>query len=109
MSEILSGFLILVIAGLIGIIFLLLRRKPEDKSEALVMIQQQINYLSQSLDSKLSESTRAFREQSAQSTKIVREVTEQLAVLGETNKQVVGFAEQLQSLENILKSQLPHY
>ena len=104
MSEILSGFLILVIAGLIGIIFLLLRKKPEDKSEALVMIQQQINYLSQSLDSKLSESTRAFREQSAQSTKIVREVTEQLAVLGETNKQVVGFAEQLQSLENILKS-----
>ncbi len=102
MSEILLGFLILIIGGLIGIIFLLLRRKPEDKSEALVMIQQQINYLSQTLDSKLSESTQVFREQSVQSIKIIREVTEQLTILGETNKQVVGFAEQLQSLENIL-------
>jgi DNA recombination protein RmuC len=40
--------------------------------------------------------------QFGQTAKIVQEVTEQLTSIKETNKQVVGFAEQLQSLENIL-------
>ena len=39
-----------------------------------------------------------------ESGKIVREVTEKLTKLEETNKQVVSFAEQLQSLEDVLKN-----
>ncbi len=35
---------------------------------------------------------------------IVKDVTEKLTKLDETNKQVLGFSEQLQSLENILKN-----
>ncbi|OGZ38370.1 MAG: hypothetical protein A3A94_03330, partial [Candidatus Portnoybacteria bacterium RIFCSPLOWO2_01_FULL_43_11] len=37
-----------------------------------------------------------------ESAKIIRDVTEKLTKLDDTNKQVVGFAQQLQSLENIL-------
>ncbi len=37
-------------------------------------------------------------------SKIIKEVTEKLTKLDETNKQVVGVAEQLQGLENILKN-----
>ncbi|MFH1671792.1 MAG: DNA recombination protein RmuC, partial [Candidatus Portnoybacteria bacterium] len=40
--------------------------------------------------------------QFGQSAKIIQNVTEKLTKLDDTNKQVVGFAEQLQSLENIL-------
>jgi len=42
--------------------------------------------------------------QFGQSAKIIQEVTEKLTKLDETNKQVVGFAQQLQSLEDILKN-----
>lgn len=38
------------------------------------------------------------------STNIIKEITEKLTKLNETNKQVVGFAEQMKSLENILKN-----
>ena len=66
------------------------------------MLQQQLNQLSQVLDNKLSESAKSMRIQSSQSAKIIRDVTEKLTKLDDTNKQVIGFAEQLQSLENIL-------
>lgn len=93
-----------VIVALIVLIFLLLKRKPEKQGESLVMLQQQLNHLSQILDNKLSESARTAQQQFGQSTKIIRDVTEKLTKLDETNKQVIGFAEQLQSLENILKN-----
>ena len=47
---------------------------------------------------------KTLQTQFGQSAKIISEVTDRLAKIDETNKQVVGFAEQLQSLENILKN-----
>jgi len=95
--------LILLVIGL-GLLFFILFRKKTDKpeSESLVMLQQQLSQLSQVLDNKLNESAKSMRVQSSQSAKIIRDVTEKLTKLDDTNKQVVGFAEQLQSLENIL-------
>ena len=82
---------------------MLVRKKPEQQPDnSLLMMQQQINQLSQILDSRLSESTRNIQSQFQESGKIIRDVTERLAKLDNTNQQVVGFAEQLQSLENIL-------
>jgi DNA recombination protein RmuC len=103
MEYFIIALLILVIVGL-GLIFFLLFRKKTDKpeSESLIMLQQQLNQLSQVLDNKLSESAKSMRIQSSQSARIIRDVTEKLTKLDDTNKQVVGFAEQLQSLENIL-------
>ncbi len=49
------------------------------------------------MDNKISE-------QFGQSARIIQNVTERLTKLDETNKQVVGFAEQLQSLQNILQN-----
>lgn len=92
----------LLILTVIGVAFLLFRRKEEGKGESLVM--QQLNQLSQTLDNRLSESTKAVQAQQAQSLKIIQEVTEKLTQLDNTNKQVVGFAEQLQSLESILQN-----
>jgi len=43
-----------------------------------------------------------MRGQFEHSSKIIKDVTEKLMKLDETNRQVVGFTEQLQSLEKIL-------
>ena len=56
------------------------------------------------LDERMSESTRMFQTQYGTTAKITQEVTEKLAKLEETNKQVVGFADQLRNLQDILKN-----
>jgi DNA recombination protein RmuC len=94
--------LILIIAGLAVVIILLLRKKGNKENDALIM--QQLNYLNQVMDSKLSESNKTMQSQYGQSMKIIQDVTEKLTKLDDTNKQVVGFANQLQSLEDILKN-----
>ena len=97
-------FFSLIIIGLAIIIFLLIRGKPERENGALMMLQQQLNQVNNLLDSKLSESNKVIQNQFNQSTKIIQDVTEKLVNLDNTNKRVINFAEQLQSLENILKN-----
>ena len=46
----------------------------------------------------------SIQTQFSESSKIIRDVTERLTKLDETNRQVVGFADQLQSLQDILKN-----
>ncbi|OGZ38591.1 MAG: hypothetical protein A3E90_01400 [Candidatus Portnoybacteria bacterium RIFCSPHIGHO2_12_FULL_40_11] len=102
MEQLTTILLILVILGLAMVIFLSLRKKPTEVNDSLTMLQQQIHQVNQALDSKLSESNKSMRIQFQESAKIIRDVTEKLTKLDDTNKQVVGFAQQLQSLENIL-------
>ncbi len=74
----------------------------------LNLILTQLNELSRTVDAKLGQSQREVSESlkfhSSQSNEIIRDVTERLTRLDETNKQVISFADQLQSLENILKN-----
>jgi len=58
----------------------------------------------ESLENQLKTTREHTESQLKETSKIVRDVTEKLTKLDETNKQVMGFAEQLQSLENILKN-----
>lgn len=107
------------------------RVREDDKS--VLMIQEQLNLISRTLDAKLSETHRItqdqfhetnrvmsdiskesrellnnvaqqFNEISRYSQKSIKEVTERLTRLDETNKQVVGFSEQLKNLQDILKN-----
>jgi len=99
--------LIIIAAGVVTAIFLLLRKKeePVKKEEgSLLMLQQQLNQVAQAVDSKLSESNKNVQEQFKHSADIIRNVTEKLTKLDETNRQVVGFADQLKSLQDILKN-----
>jgi DNA recombination protein RmuC len=114
--------LILLILGIGVVIFLLVRKKEgagEDKMgammERLSMLSQQNNDLRNSLDSKLSETHRTTQENIKntvgitqqihnQSVRQITEITEKLAKLEETNKQVVNFSEQLKNLQDILKN-----
>ncbi len=52
----------------------------------------------------LQESSTTLQKHFRHTSGIIRDVTEKLTTLDETNKQVLGFSKQLQSLENILKN-----
>lgn len=99
-----------IVGGIILAYFVFGKRKEESKKDdtGLNLILTQINELSRTVDSKIGESHKQVRESlqfhSSESNKIIRDVTERLTRLDETNKQVISFADQLQSLENILKN-----
>lgn len=94
--------LIILIIGVIAYIFVSGKKEGGDK--AVLMLQEQLKEIRSTLDSKLGESTRVIQEQFGQSAKIIRDVTEKLTKLDETNKQVVNFADQLQNLQDVLQN-----
>ncbi|MCA9363930.1 DNA recombination protein RmuC [Candidatus Kaiserbacteria bacterium] len=107
--------LILVLLGavLVVVVYSLFFRngtqaQKDERSEGLLMLQKQLQNLERTMDQRLGESNKAIQEsvraQLSESTKIVKEVTEGLTKLGETNKQVIGFAEQLKQLQDVLKN-----
>ncbi len=90
-------------------------REIKPDGTPMVLLQNQLAELSRvldmklgestkTLDTKLSESTQAMQRQFGESARIVRDVTERLTKLDETNRQVVGFADQLKNLQDILKN-----
>lgn len=106
-------YLFIAAAGIIAalaIIFYFLNQKIKELKEgsrndqSLVLLQNQISELTKAVDAKLTESHRAVQTQFGESSKIIKDVTEKLTKLDETGKQIMGFAGQLQSLEDILKN-----
>jgi DNA recombination protein RmuC len=99
-------FAMLFIAALIYFSKKLSALKPDEKEDdkSMQLLQEQLKEIRQTMDYKLGESQKQIQTQFGQSAKIIKEVTERLTKLDDTNKQVMGFAEQLQSLENILKN-----
>ena len=97
--------LIVVVAGF-TLIFWLLSKKGKDagQDQSLLMLQNQINEVSKTLDSRLGDSNKMMQGQLQESARIVRDVTEKLTKLDETNRQVVNFADQLKNLQDILKN-----
>ena len=73
---------------------LIKNRKPEKtEDKSLLLFQNQLN-----------EINRTMREQSQESSKIIKEITRELTKVGEGQKQVVSIADQLKSLQDVLKN-----
>lgn len=99
------GILIILVIGL----FLRKNNKNENNDNTgLNLLLQQINELTRTVDQKLSESHKevneTIRHQTTQSQDIIRDITERLTRLDETNKQIMSFTDQLKSLQDILKN-----
>lgn len=104
---------VLIVLNLASFYFFNLRNKkdidPENKNtEGMQLLLQQINELGRNVDAKLGSSSaemnKSIRDQSNESYKVIKDITERLTKLDEANKQVMSFAEQLQSLQDILKN-----
>lgn len=101
----------IVVLGLgIGLIIVARSKKqsPAEDGAGMQMLMSHITELTRTVDLKLGESQKQVNEtirfSTSQSQDIIRDITEKLVRLDETNKQVVGFADQLQSLQDILKN-----
>ena len=100
---------ILIIVGIGIIIWLMLKNKQpvEQKDDkATLMLQQQVSDLSKQLGEKIDQTThrsaKMLQDQFMETSRISKDMTEKLLKLEETNKQVVGFTDQLQNLEKVL-------
>lgn len=108
--SIVMFIVILVVAGALfaGMWFFLRRldsikhANGDDKSS--LMIQQQIQELTRTLDSKLGNASQQVQTQHIEVAKIMRDTAERLTKLDETNRQVLNFSDQLQNLQDILKN-----
>lgn len=102
--------------------YMLFRRlnKPEDTNQSFVLLQNQLDNLSRSIDEKLGESRkemhdsvksqfqesqRLIKDINEQVNKQMQEVTKGVTEVGESSKQVFTIADQLQNLEKTLKHQ----
>ena len=106
---IILSLIVLLLIG--GLLYIILRQKKEVSPAAdtgMQLILQQINELSRVMDNKIGESQKqvheSIRYQSTETTRIITDITEKLTRLDETNKQVISFTDQLQSLQDILKN-----
>ncbi len=120
-----TTLIILVILAVVANVVLavaLLRRKQEpvkEDGDGLKLILEQVNELNRTVDRKVGDLTKtvdnkihqssvsmqdSMRAQLSESSKLIREVTQGLTKLDETNKQVVSFADQLENLQDILKN-----
>ncbi len=89
--------------------------KPEAENGAFMLLQNQLNQLIQTVDTKLTQSNQtvgdSLKIQFSESQKLVNNfiteigrITEKVARVEETGKQMLTFTDQLQSLQDILKN-----
>ena len=109
---------ILALALNAGVLYFVAKRKegPEKSDDSgLKLLLEQMNELSRTVDKKIGETNRAmtdsmksqFSESQRLVDKFLREITsmtEKVTRVEETGKQMVSFADQLQSLQDILKN-----
>lgn len=103
-------FLILVLLAAQGVAlyFILRRRGAPAEQGGMVLLQQQLQELARTLDARVSESSRAMQEhahrQFSESSRLIKEITQEVTSVKEIGRQTQGFAEQLQNLQDILKN-----
>jgi DNA recombination protein RmuC len=98
MSE---GLLTIVIILLVALIVIVLRR-PKD--EQVTILQDRVVQLQKVLSDGMGQTQQDVRQQLASTSGIVRDVTEKLTRMEETNKQVLDVTAQLQSLQDMLRN-----
>jgi DNA recombination protein RmuC len=81
---------------------------PGQSDQALLLLQKQLESLERSLDSRMSESSKQMHEtvraQLGESSRLIKEITEEITSVKEIGRETGKFAEQLKSLQDILKN-----
>ena len=106
-SALIVGIVIVLVIQ-VAIFLRISKGKEKEPNDGLILLQNQLSNLTQSIDDRLSDSalalTQTVERQTDQSLKIIRDVTERLTKIDETSKQFTSFAEQLQNLQDVLKN-----
>lgn len=106
MNDTVGLFIIsgLLLTGFGALAWLLSRQKGRGgiDPQALLMLQNRLEALDQDLRHTMTESARTQQTSSHHMTGAVRDVTDRLSKIEETNKQVLNFSGQLENLQRIL-------
>lgn len=106
MEWLIAGLLVAVLGALVYIIRA--QQAPKEEGQGMVLLQSQMQELARSLDTRLHESSKqmheTMRSQLGESTRIIKEITQEITSVKEIGRQTQGFAEQLKSLQDILKN-----
>lgn len=86
------------------LLFVFLQGRKGRGEDSLVLIQNQLAELRGTLDAKLGDTNKLAQEQYRASSSLIRDITERLTKLDETNRQVIGFADQLRTLQDTLSN-----
>jgi DNA recombination protein RmuC len=104
-------FVIALLVAILALLAVLFFRKPQAQKEdgqGMMLLQNQMQELARSLDTRLHESSKqmheTMRSQLGESTRIIREITQEITSVKEIGRQTQSFAEQLKSLQDILKN-----
>lgn len=106
---------VLGLAGLIAIILKKLKvgNASDNNQNFFLLLQNQMQDLARSIDQKMADTRqlmtqtqesvhKTIQTQFSQSSRLITDVTEKLAKLDETNRQVVSFTDQVKNLERVL-------
>ena len=102
--------LVIVQAVGLAVIFGWLKRNsaPPDEQGGMMLLQNQMQELGRNLDARVTESSRAMQEnahrQFSESSRLIKEITQEVTSVKEIGRQTQGFAEQLKNLQDILKN-----
>ena len=102
--------IIIILVGGFGALFFIMQQRfkrlePKGSDEhSLVLLQQQLQELNKTMDSKLSQTNQSMLTQLGQSAQLIRDVAEGLVKVEERSKQVLDLKAPLEGLQNILKN-----
>jgi len=102
-----NQWIFLIVGLVVGyIVFQLTRqkRRSDDGAPLFKMLADEMKDLRRTMDEKLHQSNESIRYQSSESQRLIREITREITEVKETGKQVMGFTDQLQQLQNMLKN-----
>ena len=109
MQEIIIGLLIGLILLLVWFISLVRKKLESSNTNELLLLQNQLQELSRSVSNQLDQGSRAMQksvfEQLSNSQKLIKDITQEISEVKETNKQIFNFTDALQNLEKTLKNQ----
>src|SRR3989338_5628249 len=99
--------LVLVIVGFTGVFWFLARsrrQEPQQDENVFLMLQNQINEITRTLDKKLGESSELLQRQFGENVKIIGDVREKVARVEEISRQSVNSFEEIRKLQDILQN-----
>jgi DNA recombination protein RmuC len=99
-------FLIIGILGGIAVfsIFKNKRKAVDDTTPMFRMLADEMKDMRRTLDERMHQSNENLKYQSSESHKLIREITREITEVKETGKQVMGFTEQLEELQQMLRN-----
>lgn len=104
-----TALLVTIVVLLLVAVGLLLRRtQPKEEENSMLLLLQRMQDLEKTLDARVTESSRQMQEAShrqfSESSRLIKEITQEVTSVKEIGRQTQTFAEQLQNLQDILKN-----